>query len=212
MSAQPDTANRLRTYQRLTLRNRVVGVLRLAVPLLGIVVLVLLVGQIYLSSLGSRFGVGQISVTRERVSIDAPQYSGVLDDGSIYRVSATSAEAALDATDVMDLSTASLSVVRTDGVTMDLSASMARLDTTRELVTIAGDTHVVESTGTTSTFANSVFDWQKQELTGRGPVVVDYADGTHLVAKGLVYNAKTAVWTFTDATVTLPNTPGAETP
>ncbi|MET3899321.1 lipopolysaccharide export system protein LptC [Devosia sp. UYZn731] len=212
MNTHADTGPRLRTYQRLVLRNRVVGVLRIAVPLLGVVVLVLLVGQIYLSSLGSRFGVGQISVTRDRVTIDAPQYSGVLDDGSVYRVSATRAAAALNATDVMDLSTASINVVRTDGVTMDLSANMARLDTTRELVIIEGDTHVVESTGTTSTFANSVFDWQKQELTGKGPVVVDYADGTHLVAKGLRYNAKTAVWTFTAATVTLPDTPGAKAP
>jgi hypothetical protein len=212
MTAHADTAPRLRTYQRLTMRNRVVGVLRIAVPMLGVVVLLLLVGQIYLSSLGSRFGVGQIAVTRDRVTIDAPQYSGVLDDGSVYRVSATSAAAALDATDVMDLSTASLNIVRSNGVTMDLSATKARLDTTRELVTIAGDTHVVESTGTTSTFANSVFDWQAQVLTGKGPVMVDYADGTHLVATGLLYNAKTAVWTFTDATVTLPDTPGAEAP
>jgi hypothetical protein len=57
-----------------------------------------------------------------------------------------------------------------------------------------------------------VFDWQAQVLTGKGPVVVDYADGTHLVATGLRYDAKTAVWTFTDATVTLPDTPGAEAP
>ena len=212
MSAPADTAPRLRTYQRLALRNRVVGVLRIAVPMLGVVVLLLLVGQIYLSSLGSRFGVGQISVTRDRVTIDAPQYSGVLDDGSVYRVSATSAEAAVEATDVMDLNTASLNIVRSNGVTMDLSANQARLDTTRELVTIAGDTHVVESTGTISTFANSEFDWQAQVLTGKGPVVVDYADGTHLVATGLHYDAKTAVWTFTNATVTLPDTPGAETP
>lgn len=212
MSAHTDTAARLRTYQRLTVRNRVVGALRLAVPALGIIVLVLLVGQIYLSSLGSRFGVGKVSVSRDRVLIDAPQYSGVLDDGSLYRVSATSAAAALNATDVMDLSTANLNIVRTNGVTMDLTANAAQLDTTRQLVIVAGDTHVVDSTGTTSTFANSVFDWQAQVLTGTGPVVVDYANGTHLVAKGLVYDAKTAIWTFTDATVTLPNTPGAKTP
>jgi len=212
MSAHTDTADRLRTYQRLAIRNRVVSVLRIGVPVLGVVVLVALVGQIYLSSLGGRFGIGRISVTRERVTIATPTYSGVLDDGSVYHVSASMAEASLDATDVMELSEATLNIVRSNGVVMDLQADTAQMDTTRELVTIAGETRVVESTGTTSVFSNSVFDWRAQELTGKGPVIVDYADGTHLVAKGLFYNSKEAVWTFTDAMVTLPNTPGADAP
>ena len=212
MSAHTDTADRLRTYQRLGWRNRVVGVLRIGVPALGVLVFVALVGQIYLSSLGNRFGVGQISVSGDRVTIDAPQYSGVLDDGSVYDISASAAAAALDATDVMDLTDTRMSVKRTSGVTSEVTADVARLDTSRELVIIPGTATMVESTGTKGVFSDSVFDWQAQELTSKGPVSVEYPDGTHLVAKGLFYSAKTAVWTFDRATVTLAKTPGAKEP
>lgn len=212
MSAYADTAERLKTYQRLTLRNRVVGVLRIAVPILGLVALVGLVGQIYLSSLGARFGIGHVSVTRESVLVDAPQYAGVLRNGSAYRVSATSAEAAIASPDLIDLIDATLTVTRLDGVTIDLTTDRARLDTVNQLVLVAGTTNVLESTGTTAVFDNSQFDMQAQTLTGEGPVSVDYADGTHIDAKGLVYNSKTMVWTFSGATVTLPATPGADAP
>lgn len=212
MSAHTDTAERLRSYQRLARRNRIVAVLRIAVPAAGLVVLVGLVGQIYLSSLGGRFGVGQITVTREAINVDAPEYAGVLDNGSRYQVSASAARASLEATDMIMLSDVRLNVIRANGVTIDVTSAAAQLDTTKELVIIAGPAYVTESTGTTSVFTDSVFDWQAQILTGTGPVSVDYADGTHLEATGLVYQAQSMIWTFSDATVTLPRTPGAQTP
>lgn len=212
MSAHADSNDRLRTYQSLAARNRIVAILRIGVPAIGTVVLLGLVVQIYMSSLGNRFGVGRVSVTLESVNVDAPEYAGVLDDGSHYHVSAASALAGLDSSDLIELSEAVLTVTRTNGVTMDASAASARLDTTNELVIIEGVATVVESTGTTSVLEDSVFDWAGQELTTKGPVTVNYADGTHLVAKGLVYDAKAMVWTFNDATVTLPETPGAEEP
>jgi hypothetical protein len=49
MTAHADADTRLRTYQRLTARNRIVAILRIGVPAIGIVVLVGLIGQIYLS-------------------------------------------------------------------------------------------------------------------------------------------------------------------
>ena len=52
-----DAARRAAIYQGLMRRNRRVRVLRLAVPLAGALVLTALLGEIYLSSLGTRFGV-----------------------------------------------------------------------------------------------------------------------------------------------------------
>ena len=49
-------------------------------------------------------------------------------------------------------------------------------------------------------------------LTGHDPVSIDYADGTQLEAAGFTYDAAALVWTFTRATVTLPDTPGANQP
>ena len=112
MNLQADAAARQSIYQRLERRNRLVGILRLGVPALGALVLVILVGQIYLSSLSARFGIGRIEVTRDAVTIDTPQYSGILDDGTSYRVWANSAQAALTATDQIALSEATLGAYR----------------------------------------------------------------------------------------------------
>jgi len=48
-------------------------------------------------------------------------------------------------------------------------------------------------------------------LTTEGPVVINQADGTTVVAEGLVYDASAVIWTFTRSVVTLPSTPGENT-
>ena len=210
MNLQADAAQRLEVYKGLQARNRIVSILRIGVPALGLVALVLLVGQIYLSSLTGRFGVGQITVTRDSVSVDSPEYAGLLDDGTLYRVSATGAQAPTDATDQIAMSHARLVMSRPNGVATTVEAEVAVLDTTRELVVIKDVAHVSTSEGTRGVIADSIFDYKTQSLVGQGPVTIDYADGTHLVAEGLTYNATTMIWTFTRSTVTLPDTPGAK--
>src|SRR5690606_22313394 len=122
------THDRDRLYARLRRRNRFVSALRLGVPILGAVTLVGLIGQIYLSSLGARYGIGQISVTPDAVTVEAPEYAGVLDDGSSYRVTADLARAATSNTDLIGLGNASIVLNRTDGVQMQASALRAELD------------------------------------------------------------------------------------
>jgi lipopolysaccharide export system protein LptC len=210
MSLHGDTAQRYATYRRLVARNRIVSVLRIGVPALGVVVLVGLIGQIYLSSLGSRFDVGRLTVTPESVIVEAPEYTGTLDDGTTYHISATQAQAATAAVDQVGLRDADLEMTRPDGVEMTVQAAAATLDTTRELVLIPGDAWIGNSLGTRGVVTDSIFNYQTQTLTGEGPVTIDYADGTHLLAEGMTYDALTLVWTFTRATVTLPDTPGAD--
>ena len=212
MNLHADAAQRLAVYRRLEARNRVVAVLRIGVPALGVIALSLLMLQIYVSSTASRFGISQIMVSPESVTVETPQYSGLLDDGTAYRVSASSAQAAIDATDRIGLSQAALTMVKPDGVTIEVEASDAVLDTAGQVVEIAGMAEVADSLGTAGILFDSVFDYETQHLTGRGPVSVDYADGTRIEAEGLAYDATTMVWTFNRATVTLPDTPGANEP
>ena len=212
MNLHADAAQRLAVYRRLEARNRVVAVLRIGVPALGVIALSLLMLQIYVSSTASRFGISQIVVSPESVTVETPQYSGLLDDGTAYRVSASSAQAAIDATDRIGLSQAALTMVKPDGVTIEVEASDAVLDTAGQVVEIAGMAEVADSLGTSGILFDSVFDYETQHLTGRGPVSVDYADGTRIEAEGLAYDATTMVWTFNRATVTLPDTPGANEP
>lgn len=209
MNLHGDAAQRLAVYRGLRNRNRIVAILRIGVPVLGVLALVALLAQIYLSSLGSRFGVGRISVTEDSVTVETPQYAGLLDDGTAYRVSARAARAATEATDLISLEQAALTMDRPNGTSMQVDAEAAILDTTRQLVSIEELADIGDSTGTRGTVENSVFDYVSQTLLGEGPVEIDYADGTHLVAQGITYDAVKLVWTFKRATVTLPDTPGA---
>jgi lipopolysaccharide export system protein LptC len=210
MNLQADATQRAGIYRRIEARNRVVAILRIGVPALGSIVLAALLVQIYVSSLGSRFGIGQIAVTRDSIVVEAPEYAGLLDDGSAYRVWAADAKAAIDATDLINLTDAALTLDRPTGITMQATAPSALLDTTRQLVVIEGVAYVEDTTGTSGTFHQSVFDWSNQVLDAKGPVHVDYADGAKVDAESLVYDSKSQVWTFSRATVTLPATPGEE--
>ena len=212
MNLHADAAERLAIYRGLQARNGIVAILRVGIPALGVVALAALMLQIYVSSRTSRFGVGQIVVSSDSVTVETPEYSGLLDDGTAYRVSAIAAQAAVDATDRIALSEAALTMLKPDGVAIQVDARAALLDTTNQVVEIAGVAEVSNSLGTTGLLRNSVFDYERQQLTGNGPVSIDYEDGTELEAEGLTYDAATMVWTFTRATVTLPDTPGAGEP
>ncbi|MBE7733432.1 hypothetical protein [Devosia faecipullorum] len=198
----------LRVYRRLERRNRLIGVLRLLVPAMGALVLAGLVLQLYLSSLTGRFAVGRIEVTPDAIIVDAPEYAGMLEDGSSYRVWAEAARAALERTESIDLGGAHLLVQRPDGVQIEVDAAEAQLDTAGQLTLVPGLADFADTTGTTGTIHDSVFDWQAQRLTSRGAVAIDYADGSSVRAEGLDYDAASKVWTFSRAIVTLPSTPG----
>lgn len=196
-------------HARLARRNRLVGALRLVVPLAGAVVLAGLMAQIYLASFAGRFSIGQLTITPEAVAIEAPEYVGILADGSSYRVWAATARAKADRSDLVELSQARVTVNRADGVQLALEADAAQLDTTNQLTLVPGAADAADSTGTAAQLHDSVFDWRAQTLTTAGPVLIDYADGTTIRAQGMRYDAMTAIWTFERSTVSLTLDPGA---
>jgi lipopolysaccharide export system protein LptC len=212
LTADAHMAGRFATYRALERRNRLVGVLRWAVPAFGIMALGTLIVQIVISNMAGRFSLESIAVTPQSVTIEAPEYAGVLDDGSRYHVSAASAVTYTETPELIGLTDAALVMHRANGTIMYINAPEAQLQTVDELVLIEGIAHVEDSTGTTGTLYDSVFDWAEQTLVGEGPVEVDYADGTHLTGEGITYDVKSAIWTFSDVDVTLPDTPGAGQP
>lgn len=195
-------------YRRLMRRNRLVGMLRLAVPAIGVVTLAVLLVQIALSSFGARYGIGTITVDQDRVQVETPEYAGTMSDGATYRVWAEHAEAEIENTDLITLTNARVEVNRIDGLRREASAGLGVLDAENQQVVIKGDTDIADSTGTSGRLVDSVFDWLSQTLTTKGPVAIDYADGTTVRATGMVHEAELARWTFSNATVTLPSTPG----
>lgn len=195
-------------FRRLARRNRVVAALRVLVPLGGVLVLAALSIQIVISTLTGRFGIDRVTITPEAIALEGPEYAGVLEDGSIYTVSAIGARASLANTELIHLTEAQLVVHRSDGVRFQADSASAILDTNQQTVAVEGVADISDSRGMTGTLKNSIFDWKDQILTTHGDVVINQADGTTVLAEGLVYDASAVVWTFNNSVVTLPSTPG----
>ena len=72
------------------------SILRLAVPALGVAAFLVLMGQMWLTSLARQYGVSGIRIDRGQLVVETPQYSETGDDGSRYLVMADSARTPLD--------------------------------------------------------------------------------------------------------------------
>src|SRR4051794_13697987 len=102
--AHPDTLDqRAALLERLNGRNRLIGVLRIAVPGAGILAFLFLAGQIYIANTLHQYGVSGIRVDRGNLVVETPQYSGIGADGSRYVVSAHQARAPIDNPNVIDM-------------------------------------------------------------------------------------------------------------
>ena len=195
---------RAQVYRRLVGRNRLVAALRWVVPGGGILVFAALMTQIYLGSLTTQYGISSISFDRSGITVETPQYAGVMPDGSRYLVRAGSAKAAtLDSPDV-DLTDAALTLDRPDGARMTATAPLAKMNTRSQAVSVAGVAYVAYSNGTTGTMTDASVDWLNQALNSTGPAQFTMADGTMIDAKGgVAFDAASAIWSFSRATVTL---------
>lgn len=196
-------------YAALVWRNRFIGVLRVGVPVVGLVMLVVLLAPVLLASLTTQFGIGRVSFQGKTVSVDTPDYEGVLADGATYRITAGGASAALDALDVVNLKDAHIEVTKANGLTMRANAGAAALHLANQVITIPGQAEVANSSGTSGTLENATIDWTTQSLTTTGPAHFDLENASTIDAASMAYDAKTNVWTFNRATLTMPQAPGA---
>jgi len=195
-------AGRERLYRRFDRRNRIVGVLRLAVPLLGVAVIAILLFRIVIANLAPGVDVGGFTVSREGILVDAPRYEGVMSDGTQYRVTAQRATASFANPDRIEMENADLVVTRSDGVSFAATAARANYDITASVVIIPGTTATTDTRGTRATLDGARIDWKNQLLQTDGAITAEFADGTTLTGTSAVYDANTHVWTITDAILT----------
>jgi len=209
MYARAETSEqRLQIFNALNARNRVVAILRIGVPIIGVMVFLGLAAQIYIAGIGNGFGIGRVTVNGDSVTVDTPTYSGIMGNGNTYKVSAEGARTALTDLNVIDLQKATVVLLKPDGAEMTARADTASLETIRQTATVPGTAQVSDSTGSRGTLDKVVIDWPRQTMKTAGPVSFQLAGGATLNADGLEYDARTAVWTFKHATVTLPDLPG----
>ncbi len=183
--------------------------LRFAVPAFGVVVFGGLVLQLFLVNLGDQFGFSSIAVDRTHLVVDTPSYSSMGTDGSWYRVEAAAARAALERTNVIELREAVVTVTRPDGSVLSASADTAELETGGQTVTVAGITRLADSEGMRGSVEGLRADFAAEAVTGSGPVDIAFPQGARLTADAMSYDAASAIWRFSRATLVLADTPGA---
>jgi hypothetical protein len=208
-TARAETAEqRLATYRGLVSRNRVISLLRIALPVLGLIAFGYFAIHILLASLNG-FTIGKIHFSGATVIVDTPSYSGVMKDGNLYKVSAEAADSAVTNLDVINLKNAELTLKKPSGAALTATAAAGAFDTEDQVLSVPGSAVVHNSTGDAGTLNDVVFNLPDQTLKALGPISITMADGTTIEATGLDYDAKTSVWTFGRSIVTLPRTPGS---
>ena len=199
-----DAERRSELFSDFARRNRLVGILRWAVPGIGLMVAGVLVVQIILTNMARDYGISGLVVDKGQVIIDTPRYGGKLPDGSRYEVSAEVARVRIDATDMFDLEKARITITQPDGYQMVATAGEALLDLGRQTVQVPGTMQTRDSKNVTGELHDTIIDWNAQTLRAQGPVAFDFSDGARIQGRSLVYDAASGSWDFSGAVYTVP--------
>jgi len=209
--ARTETAEqRSAIYASLTNRNRLVSVLRFGLPAIGAIILAGLAVQLYIGSLVPDFGFANISLDRDNLVVDTPSYSGVGAGGTLYRVEAASARAALGNTDLIHMNGARFSMTQPGGTAFIADADTAQLHLSAQRVSVTGETRISGDSGLSGTIVDARINIEAQSLVSDGPANLVFSNGTTLTADTMAYEAETEVWTFNGVTLDFPATPGEE--
>jgi len=191
-------------------RNRLVSVLRLAVPALGVAAFLVLMGQMWLTGIARQYGVSGIRIDRGQLVVETPQYSETGDDGSRYLVTAEAARTPLDNPNTISMTSPDLLFERPGKAPFHAVADSATIDTSTHRVSIPGVTHVRSADGLFGTLTEVRSDMTEQVTIAEGPVDLTFPDGSHLVAGNMHFDGPADIWTFERATLTVPNLPKAK--
>ena len=212
IAARTETAaQRSAIYQSLVRRNRLVAILRIGLPILGGIVLAGLLLRLYIGSLVPDFGFANISIDRDNLVVEAPAYSGVGGDGTIYTVGAASARASISDTDLIHLTGASFALKQPAGASYEARAATARFRMSSQVVTVEGVTEISGSDGTSGTIHDVQIEVGTERMRSGGEVHLSFNGGTTIDAATMSYDGQTKFWQFDRATVVLGATPGEDT-
>lgn len=191
-------------YAALGRRNSIIRWLRVGVPIFGGLVLLVLVGQILIANIASQFLPDGVRLAKDRLVIDAPTYSGVMQDGTKYTVSSREATASIDNTDLIDLTGARIELVRPDGSVIFADSEQGQFGFSSQRIDVPGLMHVRDSEGAVADLNNVLFDWSAQTMDVRGAAHIVFSDGTTLDSATLFYDANSETWDFSGVTLVVP--------
>ncbi|MCF6328019.1 MAG: hypothetical protein L3J21_12130 [Devosiaceae bacterium] len=195
-------------FNALIWRNRVIGILRLAVPGIGLIFAGFLIFQIILSSIATEYGISGLKIERDQVIIEQPSYGGVMRDGTAYQILADVARVRISNPDIIDLAGANITIEQKDGYQIIADASGALLDIGNQNVVIPGLLQTLDTQNVRGQLNDTIIDWPAQTLTSKGPVRLEFDDGSVIRAQSLKYNAASGEWDFSGVIYNVPGDGG----
>ena len=177
-------------------RNRLVAVLRIAVPVLGIAAFLALIGQIWVAGMARQYGVSGMRIDRGNLVVETPQYAGIGADGSRYVVNALEARFPLDQTNIINMKTATLDYMRIGSSAFHGAGDTAIMDTARQYATVPGTVRITSDDGLHGTLTDMHADLRANTVVSEGAVEITFRDGTNLKADHMIFEGNKALWTF----------------
>ncbi len=207
MSVPAETAeHRAALYEGLLRRNRLVRILRIGLPVIGLVLFAGLAGQIVIASFLGQYGISNIIIDRDNLTVETPAYSSVAADGTMFTISSREARASMGNTDLLQLEDSELTVTKPDGSWMKAGAQSSQLRLSSQSVTVPGSMVVTDSNGTRGEVREVEADLLTESLQSSGPARIEYSSGVTIDAQRMGYDGKARLWTFDRATLTIPQT------
>jgi hypothetical protein len=209
LASAQNAEQRSRIYDGLMQRNRLVAMLRIGLPVLGFVVLLGLLLQLFVASLLDQFGIANISIDRDNLVVETPSYSSMTADGTQYAVASEGARASLGDTDLLHLTGTDLTVTKPSGAWIKASAEAAEMRLSTQSVYVPEAMVIGDSRGTQGTIIGVHADMTSETMVSDGAAKIRYHNGTTLDAESMTYDAKRQIWQFNGVTLIVPSTPGA---
>ncbi len=203
---RPDRATVFRQLRR---RHGLIRLLRLAVPVIGVVALVALGAQIYLASISGGLGAAGARLQGDRLIVDRPTMTGTL--SGVGRYELTAETASTDLKDAAEVTLAAIDVdmrfteggsarAHADSGVLEFSTRQLRIDETINLTT---------SDGIRGESLGGVIDAAEQSFTTEGGVSFSFPDGSTLEAASMAYAATSGSWRFEDVRISVVPPPTA---
>jgi lipopolysaccharide export system protein LptC len=196
-------------YASLIRRNRIVAILRVWLPAMGLILFLALVLQFFLGSITTNLGFANVSIDRDNLVVEAPNYSGIGAGGAAYTVKAGSARAAINNTDLIHLTDATFEMIEPNGSSFAAAAESSQVEVSAQIVTVDGVMSVSGSNGLEGTVTTARIDLIAEQMVGKGATDLRFSSGTRVKSDSMTFDSKAGIWTFKRATVTVPMMPGS---
>jgi lipopolysaccharide export system protein LptC len=128
---------------------------------------------------GLAFDLGRLTLSGNKLTMEAPKLSGFTRDGRAYSVSARAAAQDLTTPNIVELSDIEARLLQPDRSTTQLTAKSGTYDSKQERVHLTGDIKLQSSAGYRGNLTEAMVEMRKGRVVSEKPVDFSFDDGNN---------------------------------